>query len=156
MNGERYYEDYAVGLCFRANGVTVTEAQIIEFACLYDPQPFHMDRVAAESSIYGGLIASGVMVMGLGLRMLVQAGALTPTSMGSPGIDRVRWHRPVRPGDTLYGVATVTETRASRSRPDLGLVTMDFEILNQSDEIAMRWTGTQLIARRPTDAATAS
>ncbi len=142
-----YFEDFSVGESFRTQGVSLTEADIIDYAMRYDPQPFHTDRVAAGESIYGGIIASGWHVGGLAFRMFVQAGVIAG-SMGSPGMDEVRWHAPVRPGDTIYLTAEVTESRASSSRGDRGYVTMDYKVFNQRDENVMSWRGVQIIRRR--------
>src|SRR5512147_1003449 len=95
----RYLEDYTTGEVIRATGITLTESEIIAYGFRYDPQPFHTDKIAAEKSIYGGLIASGWQVGALAFRMLVQAGVLGEGSLGSPGLDELRWSRPVRPGD---------------------------------------------------------
>lgn len=105
-----YFEDFSVGESFRTQGITFTEADIIDYAMRYDPQPFHTDRVAAKDSIYGGIIASGWHVGGLAFRMFIQSGVIAG-SMGSPGMDEVRWHAPVRPGDTVHLTAEVTKIR---------------------------------------------
>ncbi len=143
-----YFEDFSVGESFRTGGVTLTEAAIIDYALRYDPQPIHTDRVAAAASIYGGIIASGWHVGGVAFRMFVQAGIIAGGSMGSPGVDEVRWLAPVRPGDTVHMVATVLETRPSGSRDDRGYVTMQYQVYNQRDENVMSWKGVQIIRRR--------
>ncbi|MCW5731980.1 MAG: MaoC family dehydratase [Alphaproteobacteria bacterium] len=145
---ERYYEDYSVGEVIKADGVTLSEADILDFAFRYDPQPFHLDKEAAAKSIYGGLIASGWQVGAVTFRMLVQAGVLGRGSMGSPGLDELRWTKPVRPGDTLYAEAEVTDMRPSQSKPDRGLVFMTYRVRNQSGEVVMSFRSTQLIRRR--------
>ena len=144
-----YFEDFSVGELFRTQGVTLTEADIIDYAMRYDPQPFHTDRVAAEESIYGGIIASGWHVGGLAFRMFIQAGVIAG-SMGSPGMDEVRWHAPVRPGDTIHLTAEVTDIRPSSSRGDRGYVTMAYKVFNQRDENVMSWRGIQIIRNRET------
>ncbi len=149
MTTERYLEDYSAGEVVRAHGVTLSEADIIEFAFRYDPQPFHIDKPAAARSAYGGLIASGWQVAALAFRMLVQAGLLGKGSLGSPGIDALRWHLPVRPGDTLYAMVEIAEVRPSATKPDRGVVTMHYRIDNQQGEMVMSWQGVQLIAKRP-------
>jgi len=149
MNRERYLEDYTVGEIVRAEtGVTLTESEIIDFAFRYDPQPIHIDKPAAEHSPYGGLIASGWQVAVVAFRTLVEAGALGRGSAGSPGADQVRWHRPVRPGDTITGEVEVTGVRDSRSKPDRGVVTMDWRVTNQRGERVMSWQGTQIVMKR--------
>jgi acyl dehydratase len=146
---ERYYEDYDVGEIIAADGVTITEASILDFAFCYDPQPFHLDKMAAEASIYGGLIASGWQTGLLGFRMLLKAGLLGRGSMGSPGLDELRWYLPVRPGDTLYGKASIEDKRESQSKPDRGIVKMKYWIENQKGETVMSFFGNQLVKKRP-------
>lgn len=144
----RFFEDYAAGEIIRSAAVTLTEADIIDFAFRYDPQPFHIDKPSAEKSIYGGLIASGWQVIAVTFRMLVQAGLLGEGSMGSPGVDELRWMLPVRPGDTLHGEVTVLETRPSSSKPDRGIVTMAYKIINQKGEAVASLRSAQLVKRR--------
>lgn len=146
---DRYYEDYTVGEVIKAPGVSLGESDIIDFALRYDPQPIHLDRVAAEGSIYNGLIASGWQVIALAFRMLVQHGLLGRGSLGSPGLDEVRWLKPVRPGDTIYPSAEVVETRRSASKPDRGIVRLRYRIDNQKGETVATLASVQLIQRRP-------
>lgn len=149
-----YFEDYRKGEVIRGSAVTLTESDIIEFARQYDPQPIHLDRPAAERSIYGGLIASGFQVVTLGFRTLVQAGLVGEGSMGSPGVDEIRWLRPVRPGDTLHAEAEIVEARPSSSRPDRGVVNVAYRILNQHGDVVTTFRAVQLVRRRATPAAT--
>jgi len=146
---DRYYEDYETGEVINAAGVTVTESDILDFAFRYDPQPFHLDKETATKSIYGGLIASGWQTGALGFRMLMQAGLLGKGSMGSPGLDELRWYKPTRPGDTLYAKARVEEMRASASKPDRGIVKLKYWVENQKGETVMSFYGNQLVAKRP-------
>ena len=147
---ERCYEDYTLGEVVRAPGLTVTEAAIIDWALTYDPQPIHMDKQAAEKSIYGGLIASGWQVGSLSFRLLLQAGLLGHASLGSPGVDELRWLLPVRPGDTIYPEAEVMAMRVSGSKPDRGLVTMVYRVKNQRGETVLTMRAIQLVRRRAT------
>jgi acyl dehydratase len=146
---ERWFEDYTVGEVIRADGVTISEAEILSFAFTYDPQPFHLDKLAAEQSPYKGLIASGWQTGLLGFRMLLQAGLLGKGSMGSPGLDEIRWFMPVRPGDTLFGRASIEDKRESASKPDRGIVKMKYWIENQKGETVMSFFGTQMVLKRP-------
>lgn len=146
---ERWFEDYTVGEVIRADGVTISEAEILSFAFTYDPQPFHLDRLAAEQSPYKGLIASGWQTGLLGFRMLLQAGLLGKGSMGSPGLDEIRWFMPVRPGDTLFGRASIEDKRESASKPDRGIVKMKYWIENQKGETVMSFFGTQMVLKKP-------
>jgi acyl dehydratase len=145
---ERCYEDYTKGEVIQAPGLSLTESAIIEWGLAYDPQPFHMDRLAAEKSIYGGLIASGWQVATLCFRMLIQAGLVGTGSLGSPGVDEIRWLLPVRPGDTLYPEAEILDMRVSASKPDRGLVTVGFRVKNQRGETALTMRAIQLVRRR--------
>ena len=97
---KRYWEDFEVGERFVGPGITLSEAQILEFALMYDPQPFHIDREAAAESPFGGLIASGFQTLAIGFRSFYQTGAINHASIGSPGFDALRWLKPVRPGHT--------------------------------------------------------
>jgi acyl dehydratase len=144
-----YFEDFKPGDRFESPGMTMTESAIIDFAARFDPQPFHMDRVAAEKSIYGGLIASGIHTVAVTFRLLLQTGALA-NNLGSPGFDELRWLRPVRPGDTLRAVGEVVEVRPSASRPDRGTVRFRCTTLNQNDEPVQAVYCNQLLQRRPT------
>lgn len=146
---DRYLEDYQAGEVVVAPGVTVTESDILDFAFRYDPQPFHLDREAAGKSHFGGLIASGWQTGALGFRMLMQAGLLGKGSMGSPGLDEMRWFRPTRPGDTLYAKAEILDVRESASKPDRGVVKMKYWVENQKGEMLMSFFGTQLVLKRP-------
>ena len=130
---ERYFEDYTPGEVHEFGSHTVSAEEIIEFAQRYDPQPFHTDPQAAAGSVYGGLIASGWMTGGLMMRMLVDHFLSPLSSMGSPGLDELRWARPVRPGDTLRVRVAVIEARRSQSKPDRGILLVQQECLNQTD-----------------------
>lgn len=145
----RYFEDFAVGERVRTSSVTLTEAQIIDYAMRYDPQDIHVDTVAAEKGFYKGLIASGWHVGAVAFRLFVQTGFLHGGSMGSPGVDSTRWHRPVRPGDTILLDVEVKDSRLSSKR-DRGYLTLDYQVKNQRDEVVMTWTGVQIVALRPT------
>ena len=144
----RWYEDFTVGEEIRSPGKTLTEAEIVEFGFRYDPQPFHIDKQAAGASIYGGLIASGWHIGSIAFRLLTMTDVLGEASLGSPGIDELRWLKPVRPNDTLTTVVRITEMRPSRSKPDRGIVVMAYRIVNQDEETVMTMQALQLIRRR--------
>ena len=131
-----FFEDFTEGRVFETPGVTVMGAAIIDFAFQYDPQPFHLDREAAQHSIFGGLVASGFQTMALSFRLFAQTGALK-NNLGGPGIDALRWPRAVHEGDTIRCRVTVAEARASSSKPDRGIIKWGFETLNQKDETVM-------------------
>ncbi len=145
---ERYFDDFETGERFASRGVTVTESQILDFALAFDPQPFHLDRVAAEASPYGGLIASGFHTLALGFRMFYQENVINACSLGSPGMAEVRWLAPVRPGDTLFSEAEVKDKRPSRSKADRGSVDFAFAVKNQRGEVVMTFLTTIILARR--------
>src|SRR6266576_5549410 len=109
----RYWEDFQVGEVAELGPVTVTEEEIVEFGRRFDPQPFHVDPEAAKESPFGGLIASGWQTTALFMGMFVRAVLLDSASLGSPGVEEIRWTAPVRPGDTLTGRSTVTEVQPS-------------------------------------------
>jgi acyl dehydratase len=147
-----YLDDFTEGSIFETEGKTVSEAEILEFAFKYDPQSFHMDVEAAKEGPFGGLIASGIQTMAIGLRLLLQAQVFAPgASMGSPGMDELRWLKPVRPGDTLRMRGEVLGVKPSRSKPGRGLLRYRMTIFNQHGEDVMSMVGMQLIKRRTTD-----
>ncbi len=146
---ERYFEDFEIGERFASPGITVSESQILDFALAYDPQPFHLDAVAAAQSPYGGLIASGFHTLALAFRAFYQANVINHCSLGSPGMDEVRWLKPVIPGDTLHTEAEVRSKRESGSKPDRGILHMDYTVKNQSGKAVMTFTAIHILARRP-------
>jgi acyl dehydratase len=153
MSDALYFDDFTPGREFRTDGATITEAQILDFALAFDPQPFHLDVEAAKQSIFGGLIASGFHTMALTFRLFAQTRALAACSLGSPGVDELRWLRPVRPGDTLRAVVRVAQQRPSTSKPDRGIVRLQWTTLNQAGEPVLTMTSMQLVRRRPGDPA---
>lgn len=144
-----YWEDFVVGETSPIGTHTFTEAEIIDFARQFDPQPFHMDPEAARASAFGGLIASGWHTCAICMRLNCESYINRSVSLGSPGLDNIRWHQPVRPGDTIHYRRTVLETRASQSRPDMGLVRSRTEALNQAGELVMSMEGWGMFGRRP-------
>ncbi len=146
----RYFEDFRVGDRFETPGITLTRSEIIDFAMRYDPQPIHMDVVAAEAGPYGGLIASGFQTLALTFRLFFQRGWFQDSSLGSPGIDEVRWLKPVYPGDTIHAVIHVQEARPSKSDPGRGVLVFRYDTYNQNDEVVMTYRAPSLSRRRPT------
>lgn len=134
---DRYFEDYRPGSVHEFGAINVSEQEIVAFGRQFDPQPFHTDPQAARGSIYGGLIASGWHTAGLMMREFVRFYLSGVASLGSPGVDELRWSLPVRPGDTLTMRVTVTKTKRSRSKPDRGLLHSFIEVLNQNREVVM-------------------
>ncbi len=142
------FEDFTAGAHFTSPAMTVTESAIIDFAALYDPQPFHIDRIAATESPYGGLIASGFHTLAVSFRLFLALGLLAGSGLGSPGIDELRWLGPVRPDDTLHVRAEVLDVRPSGSRPDRGYVTMSLATVNHRGETVMTFKTAIIVARR--------
>ncbi|MFQ5803176.1 MAG: MaoC family dehydratase [Candidatus Methylomirabilales bacterium] len=145
---ERYWEDFKVGEKFISPGVTLTQGGIIDFALRYDPQPFHLDANAAAESPYGGLIASGFHTLALCFRMFISQGVFGACSMGSPGIDELRWLAPVRPGDTLKTETEVLEARPSSSKPDRGTLRMHYSAINQKRDKVLTMIVIHILKRR--------
>lgn len=147
-----YLDDFSEGSTFETEGKTLSEAEILEFALKYDPQPFHMDVEAAKEGPFGGLIASGIQTLAIGVRMMIQAQVFAPdASMGSPGMDELRWLKPVYPGDTLRMRGEVLETTPSRSKPDRGMLRYRMTIFNQNGEDVMSMLGMQILSRQAPD-----
>jgi len=144
----RYFEDYSPGLVVDCGSFTLSEAEIIAFARQYDPQPFHVDPVAAKAGPFGGLIASGWHTTAMMMRHLVDYYVSPESSIGSPGVDDIRWPRPVRPGDRLRVRATVAEARRSASKPDRGIIRSLAELINQDGDVAMKVTANNFILLR--------
>ena len=144
-----YFDDLPVGYSFETTSKTLTREAIIGFAETWDPQAFHLDEEAARASIYGGLIASGFQTMMTAFVLTVEAGVWTNASMGSPGMDEIRWRLPVRPGDTLWARGTVLSSTPSTSRPDRGRTVIGYEVHNQKDEIVMSYSATHILRRLP-------
>ncbi|PKO37647.1 MAG: acyl dehydratase [Betaproteobacteria bacterium HGW-Betaproteobacteria-6] len=145
----RFLDDLTPGQQFTSPGLTLTEAEIIDFAWRYDPQPFHLDANAAADSPYGGLIASGFQSLAICFRLFIQSGILAESSMGSPGIDELRWLAPVRPGDTLHSEIEVLEVRPSNSKPDRGIARLKYQAVNQRGEAVLSFIVMHLLRRKP-------
>jgi len=145
----RWFEDFAVGQVYEFGDVAVEAAEVLAFASRFDPQSFHVDAEAARQSPYGGLIASGWHTAALMMRMMVDDFIPRESSLGSPGVDELRWLQPVRPGDRLRVRLEVTAVRGSRSRPDRGVISQRVDVLNQRHEVVMRCLGMGMYRREP-------
>ena len=143
-----YFEDFAVGSVAEYGPRLVTREEIIAFAAEFDPQPFHLDEEAARGSMLGGLAASGWHTCSILMRMIYDGFLFESASMGSPGVDEVRWLAPVRPGDRLTIRRTVSDARVSKSRPEAGFVSFLFEVLDQAGRTVMTLKTPLMIARR--------
>ena len=144
-----YFEDFPPGDVRESPARTVSREEIIAFAKDFDPQPFHIDEAAADRSVYKGLLASGWHTGAILMRLMYDTFLHDAASLGSPGVDEIRWLKPVRPGDTLRARFTVVEATPSRSKPDRGIVRSISEMLNQHGEVVMTVRGMGMFARRP-------
>lgn len=147
MTPSLFLDDLTAGQRFTTPGITLTESEIIDFAWRYDPQPFHLDVVAAAASPYGGLIASGFQTLALAFRLFIGSGVFRESSSGSPGIDELRWLAPVRPGDTLHCELEVLEVRPSSSKPDRGIARLKYAATNQRGEAVLTFVVLHLLRR---------
>jgi acyl dehydratase len=143
-----YWEDFTPGRVFETATRTLSEEDIVRFAREYDPQSYHTDAEAARNSPFGGLIASGWQTAAVGMRLMCDGYLLETSCVGSPGLDELRWLKPVRPGDTLRLRTTVIEATPSARQANRGTVLFRWEILNQNGEVALLMVGRQLFLRR--------
>jgi acyl dehydratase len=134
MHTGRYLDDFSIGECFKADSFTLDEPKILEFAQKYDPQIFHTDIEAAKDGPYGGLISSGFQTLNLCFCKMVQSGVFNTVSMGGPGIDEIRFLLPVRPGDTIQTEAEILSIKPSNSKPDRGVMRIQYRGFNQNSE----------------------
>ncbi|MFD7164847.1 MaoC family dehydratase [Streptomyces violascens] len=146
---DRYFEDYTAGTTHECGSLTVTEQEIIDFASRFDPQSFHVDPVAAKDGPFGGLVASGWHTVALMMRLFAKHYLSTVASLGSPGVDELRWLKPVRPGDRLHLRGRVLDTRSSRSDPGRGVVRTLAELFDQDGTPLLRVTVVNLLRTRP-------
>jgi acyl dehydratase len=145
----RFLEDYPAGATYEYGHLRVALEEIVEFARRFDPQPIHVDPQLARQGPFGGLIASGWLTASLCMRLFADHYLTRNASLGSPGIDELRWPAPVRPGDTLHVRITTVEVRASRTKPDRGVVRTRLEGFNQDDRLVLSWRAANLLLRRP-------
>ena len=148
-NENRYFEDYIPGSVHEYGPIAVEEDEVLAFGRRFDPQPFHTDPQAARKSAYGGLIASGWHTAALMMRLFSDHYLSKAASLGSPGVDELRWLRPVRPGDRLRLRVTVMDgTRRSRSKPDRGILRSFIEMRKQDGEVVMTMKALNLLSCR--------
>jgi len=148
---ERYLEDFVEGAVHEFGPITITEDEIIRFGKKFDPQIFHTDPEGARETVYGGLIASGWHTCSLFMRMFVEHYLPGPASLGSPGVDELRWLNPVRPGDDLTLRITVHRVKPSRSKPDRGVLFSFCEMVNQESDVVTSMMGMSMIRYRDAD-----
>jgi acyl dehydratase len=144
-----HLDDFSPGQVHHLGRRTLSRDEIVAFARDWDPQPFHLDEQAAGESIYGGLIASGWHTVCVFMRLFADGLLKRSAAMGSPGIDELRWLKPVRPGDTLEARLEVLEVRPSRSKPDRGIVRLRSVMRNQHEEEVLSFIGNVMFRRRP-------
>ena len=144
-----YFEDLAPGTVLEFGDAEMTAEAIIGFARQFDPQPFHLDREAAKSSLFGGLCASGWHTASVMMRLWVDNYLSPEASLGSPGVDELRWHRPVFPGDRLRCRIEILDATPSRSKPFMGTVRSKCQVLNQNSDVVMSLNGIGFFRRKP-------
>jgi len=154
--GFRYFEDFRLGEKTELGSHTLTEAEMLAFARDYDPQRIHVDREYAARMHFGGLIASGWHTCAIFMRLFVDALLYESSAIASPGVDGIRWIKPVRAGDTLRAEVVVVEITPSRNKPDRGLVKHDCTVFDQNNELVMTLRSLALFSRRPLPGAAAS
>lgn len=145
---DRFFEDYQVGAKYSYGSITISEAEILEFARKFDTQSIHTDPAAAAAGPFGGIIASGWHTTAIMMRLLADHYVSANASLASPGVDELRWTAPVRPGDELSLTATVANTRRSNSKPDRGMVQTGIQLFNQRNEVVLTLTATNFIRCR--------
>ncbi|MCW5623499.1 MAG: MaoC family dehydratase [Burkholderiales bacterium] len=145
-----HWEDFTAGQRVPLGTVKVDRDEVLAFAKAYDPQPFHVDEAAAKSSLFGQLVASGWHTCSMVMRLMCDGLLLRAASLGSPGVEALRWLKPVAPGDVLRAEWLVLDTRRSRSRPDVGLVSARWEVFNQHDELVLTLESTGMFRTRST------
>ncbi|MDG1162461.1 MAG: MaoC family dehydratase [Burkholderiales bacterium] len=148
MLNKLFWEDFVPDVRELMGEVTVDLEEVVTFAKRYDPQPFHVDVQEAEKSIYGGIIASGWHTCSMVMRLMCDSYLVNSSSLGSPGIEEVKWLSPVYPGNVLSAFRTVVETRASASKPDRGIVKTFWEVENEKGQLVMSMIGINFFLRR--------
>jgi acyl dehydratase len=142
------FVDFQVGQTFEFGTTTITEDEIVEFATRYDPQPFHIDKAAAEATRWKGLIASGFQTCAIAMRMVVEHALQESDSVGSPGLEYLRWPNPVRAGDRMRLRLQVLERTVSKSGR-IGSVRWQWLLLNQDEQVVLDLVATSLFALKP-------
>ncbi len=146
----QYFDDFNVGDCFETEARLVTEAEIIRFAKDFDPQFFHIDPVAAQASRFEGLIASGMHTLSLSMGQFFRHGILDRKNLGSPGMDELRWLKPLRPGHSIRQIFQITDMVPSRTKTDRGVITMRHDTFNQDEELIMQFRCLHIVQRQVT------
>lgn len=145
----RYFDDFEIGETWQSKAVTLSEADIIAYARVYDPQPMHTDPKAATEGPFGTVVASGWQIAALSMRLFVESGGYGETPVVGMGIDSLRWRRPVRPGDSLQVTREVVATERSEKRPDRGVIRTQVSVTNQEGETVMTLVSLGQVPARP-------
>lgn len=146
-----YWEDFVKGQTFECGPITISESQIIDFASQYDPQRFHVNKAAAEETQFKGLIASGWQTAAFMMRMVCDSFMVNSSSVGSPGIESLKWMKPIRPGDTLKTIVEILETRPLNSKPHLGMILSRWSCYNQNNELTTTIEAWNMFEKRPSN-----
>jgi acyl dehydratase len=148
MNKMIYFEDLSVGEKIKIGPISVSEEEIIEFAKKYDPQPFHIDKDKAKDSLFGGLCASGWHTCSLYMRMLYDGLLINLASLGSPGMNHIRWIKPLFPNETINGELKIISKTPSKSKPSIGSMVIDSRVFNSDNELIMTLQSISIIKKR--------
>lgn len=146
---DRYLEDFRVGEIFTTAKLTVTEADILDYAHRYDPQPFHKDKEAAKHGLFGEVVASGFQTCALSFKLFFETGVITACNMGAPAVDEVRFLKPLKANDTLQVEVEVAAVRPSSSKPERGILVLKYRTINQRGETMCTMTIPHIVRRRP-------
>ena len=149
----RFLEDFTRGERFTSAALTVSEADILDYAQKYDPQPFHADKEKAKDGLFGDIVASGFQTCALTFKLFYETGVISACNMGAPAVDEVRFLKPLRPGDTLHVEVDVLEVRPSATKPGRGILTLRYRTFNQRGEMMASLLIPHLVRRRPAEAA---
>ncbi|MGE0748947.1 MAG: MaoC family dehydratase [Rhodospirillales bacterium] len=147
--GDLYFEDFFVGRKFTTDSVEVSEAEIVEFAQRFAPLPYHTDPEASKATMYGGVIAAGYHTAAITFGLWIETGAFRACGLGSPGVDKLRWLKPVRPGDTLHVVVEVIESSPAPTPGGRDAIRLKYDTINQNEETVMTLTSLHFVKRRP-------
>ena len=145
----RYLDDFEVGDRFESRSASLTEAQMMDFALTWDPQPFHIDKKASQEGQFGGIIASGFQTQALAFRLFYDLGLIAKSNMIGLGVDDARWPAPVRPDDALRNIVEVLYIKPSSSKPDRGVIKLGHTVINQDDVVVMTFTTIQIVRKNP-------
>ena len=146
-----YYEDLEIGQKIKLGSINVSKKEIISFAEKFDPQPFHTNEIKAKGSIFGGLCASGWHTCSLFMRILYDGFLINSAALGSPGMDAIRWLKPLRPGETITGIGEVIKKTPSKSRPEIGSLIINYEVFNKNNELIMTLIGISIFKKKYLD-----